>query len=123
MDLEEEHIGSRFDKVGEVSDGANILFEQGLRASSNALDRPSLVVATAFAGVDAHCGGAVLGSLRNFLSDEILIAKALIINSEVEELVEVEVVLHEELNVTRLELTCLVAQNVRLRPHIDIKWS
>lgn len=50
--------------------------------------------------------------MRNFLSDKVLIAKALIIDAEVEELVEVEIMFHEEANVARLELHGLVAKDL-----------
>jgi len=61
--------------------------------------------------------------LRNFLSDKILVAQALIIDSEVEELVEVEVVFHQKADVARLELHGGVTEYLRVGPHVGVKWA
>ena len=50
--------------------------------------------------------------MRYFFPDKLLITKSLVVHALTEELVKVEVVLHEELNVARLELAGLVAQDV-----------
>ena len=47
----------------------------------------------------------------------------MVVHSEVEELVEVKVVLHQEANVARLELHRRVTQDLRVGPHIDVEGT
>lgn len=61
--------------------------------------------------------------MRNFLSDQVLVAKSLIIDTQVKELVEVEVVLHQKANVARLELHAIVAKDLGVWPRVDIEWA
>ena len=65
--------------------------------------------------------GRVLRPLRNFFANEICIAQSLVVDPHAEEFVEVKVVLHEKANVATLELTSLIAKDVRLWPHVSIK--
>jgi len=55
------------------------------------------------------------------LAHDLLITEALIVYAMIEELVEVEIVLHEEAYVARLELHGLVTEYLRVWPHIDVE--
>ena len=65
----------------------------------------------------------LLQLLLNSLLDEFHVFEALIIDTQVEELVEVEFVLHQESNVARLKLHHRVPKDVRVRPDICIERS
>ena len=94
-----------------------------MRARANALVGPVDVVARALAGADRYNGGWILGSLRNFLSDHLLVTQSLVIDSKAEKLVEVEVVLHQEANVARFELHRLISKDFGVRPDVGIERS
>jgi len=61
--------------------------------------------------------------LRDFFLDKILVAQTLVIDPKVEELVKVEIVLHEKSNVARFELHGGVAEYLRVGPDVSVKWA
>ena len=81
------------------------------------------IVAGALARANRGDAGRIFGSLSNFFADHFLIAQSLIVDALAEELVEVKVVLHKEANVAGLELHSLVALDLRVRPHVRVKWA
>lgn len=56
-----------------------------------------------------------------FLPDLLFVAQSLVADSLLEELVEVEVIAHQELNVRRLKLQCSVPLYVRMREYIGVE--
>lgn len=61
--------------------------------------------------------------MRDFFPDETLVTESLIVDSKVEELVEVEVVFHQKSDITRLELHHVVAEDLRVGPHVHVEGS
>ena len=123
LNLEEEHVLASLDELGKVCHGADELLEFGLRARSDTLVGTVHVVTSTFTRADRDDGGGILCSLRNFLSNRLLVTQTLVIYSKTEKLVEVEVVLHEEANVACLELHGSVAHDLGVGPDVGIKRS
>ena len=70
------------------------------------------VVSSPLASLNLYFGSWILGPLRDFLSYDVLITEALVVDTESEELVKVKVVLHEESNVACLELHSLITEDL-----------
>ena len=83
-----------------------------MRAGADALVRAVHVVAGALARHGRDDCRRISGTLRYLLTDQGLVTQALVVHAQVEELVEVELVLHQEPDITRLELHYGVAQDV-----------
>ena len=81
------------------------------------------IVAGALACANRGDAGRIFGPLSDFFADNFLIAQSLIVDTLAEELVEVKVVLHKEANVAGLELHSLVALDLRVGPHVRVKWA
>ena len=64
---------------------------------------------------------SILADALNFVPDLLFVAKSLIADSFLEELVEVEVILHEKLYVRRLKLQSPVPLNVRVGEYVSIE--
>ena len=123
FDLQQKHVIAGLHEVGKVGHGADVLSELGLRCSPNALICPMHVVSSALAGLNLYFGSRILGLLRDFLPHDVLVTEALVVHTEGEELVEVEVVLHEEPNVAGLELHSLITEDFRVRPNIGVEGT
>ena len=70
------------------------------------------VVSSPLASLNLYFGSWILSPLRDFLSNDVLITEALVVDTESEELVKVKVVLHEESNVACLELHSLITEDL-----------
>ena len=81
------------------------------------------IVAGALTRIDRYYGGWIFCPLSNFLADHLRVTQSLIVDTLAEELVEVKVVLHKEANVAGLELHSLVALDLRVWPHVRVKWA
>ena len=125
FDLQQKHVIAGLHEVGKVGHGTDVLPELSLWRNSDALICPVHVVSSPLASLNLYLGSWILGLLRDFLSDDVLITEALVVHTEGEELVEVKVVLHEESNVASLELHSLITEDFWVRPNIGIKgtWS
>jgi hypothetical protein len=64
---------------------------------------------------------SVFANALNLLPDLQFIAESLVAHSLCEELIEVEVVLHQELHVRNLKLQSSVPQNVRVGENVDVE--
>ena len=112
LNLKHEHVLTGLDELGEVCDGSDEFLKFGLRARADTLVGSVHVVTSTFTRAYGYNARWILSSLRNFLSNRLLVAQSLVIHTLTHKLVEVEVVLHEEANVACLELHALVPHDL-----------
>lgn len=81
VDFKQKHVIACLNELRKIGYRANILLQSSLGRAADALAGSAFVVASSFTGnCWDNCRG-IFGSLRNFLSDKILVAQALIIDS------------------------------------------
>ena len=97
LNLEQErHVRRVLNQLRKVSNRANVLPQHHLRALSDTLVCTINIIAHALINLQRNWSWRVPHSLCDFLSNELLVTQALVVDSVGKQLVEVKVVLDEK---------------------------